>query len=230
MVNKKICNGDNFDYYTFFIKNNLLTCKIYKRKNIKNIYEFSYDEDNNVVVFINPKYTIEFIEKNYDYFTFELLNHFKVSEKLKNGIYFNAHVNSFTIFGKKYFVSNVVDKKNYYEIILGKIYLHLTDMSKRYKLLKSVIIDIAKNFVEQRCKYWAKIMNSRCDHILFNDMIYAFAYYRYANHSITFSIFSLSFDINSFDKLIIHELTHYFHQNHKKRFWETYRKFVKLVN
>ena len=60
-------------------------------------------------------------------------------------------------------------------------------------------------------------MNSLVKKIIFKNINYAFAYYRYSDNSITFSLRSACCSLDAFDYLIIHELSHYFYHNIEKK-------------
>ena len=61
-------------------------------------------------------------------------------------------------------------------------------------------------------------MKAKVNKITFKDIDSAYAYFSYSTCTVTFSFFVLAFDLDSIDYLIIHELSHYFHQNHSNNF------------
>ena len=139
----------------------------------------------------------------------------------------NAICNDYlTIFTNKYPIKIIKsNRKNYYELLNNTIYMHLTSDENRAKVIKKIYEDLAAPFIIKRTQYWAKKMNSLVKKIIFKNINYAFAYYRYSDNSITFSLRSACCSLDAFDYLIIHELSHYFYHNHQTEFWNKVAEF-----
>ena len=61
-------------------------------------------------------------------------------------------------------------------------------------------------------------MGAKCNHIYYKNMTHCGAYYRYSDKSITFSTIGLAHNKKLVDYLIVHELAHYFQNNHGEKF------------
>ena len=87
------------------------------------------------------------------------------------------------------------------------------DEKKRNAVIETIFKGFPLNVM-----YWAKKMKAKVTKISFKNMSSKFAYYSYPSCKVTFSLFVLAFDLNTIDYLIIHELSHYFYQDHSANF------------
>ena len=191
---------------------------------------FTIDE-NNELVYIKGIYHSEFFEEQY------LTKYLSRLSKIKSNNHFFKDASNVTICGTTYSVKTVKSNSNNFEILNKTIYLHLINTNNQYKVFKNACEFIAHKYMNKRVRYWAKKMKAKVNKITFKDIDSAYAYFSYSTCTVTFSFFVLAFDLDSIDYLIIHELSHYFHQNHSSNFWlkvkefcPDYKKYVKILN
>ena len=166
-----------------------------------------------------------------------LVRYYGISRKLKEAGHFSKETNKVTICNKTYAIKSIPSNTNKFEIINKTIYLHLTKIEKQYEIFKKACEYIAHQYMDKRVMYWAKKMKAKVTKISFKNVSSKFAYYSYPSCKVTFSLFVLAFDLDTIDYLIIHELSHYFYQDHSANFWmkvsefcPEYKKYEKVLN
>lgn len=137
----------------------------------------------------------------------------------------------FRIFDKTYNLRQATLKsQKKYEIIFNNIYLNAR--YQKEDIVRDVYVDIVKQYVTKRVKYWQIKMG-----LLKNKITLKFSWMRWCyghcaskginKYTITFSNYLLSCDYKIVDDTIVHELAHMVHMNHKKEFWDLVRKYIR---
>ncbi len=207
----------NFSLKTEVIDGELITYKVIESPN--NTYSYFTIDENNELVYIKGKYTSEkFVQR-------ALAKYFLIAKKIKENNHFFKDSKKVTICGITYLVKTINSTSNKFEIINKTIFLHLTNVNRQYGIFQKACEFIAHKYMDKRISYWAKKMNAKVTKIIFKDIDSKFAYYTYPSGKVTFSFFVLAFDLDTIDYLIIHELSHYFHQNHSSLFWNKVAEF-----
>lgn len=205
--------------YKFFVKyidNQVVTFKAFLTD--RKYTWIDFDENYNPVYYLAKN--LDHIPNN-SYFDILFERYYKYSQVIHNSGELTNDANYLIFLNKRYYIKELFsNRKNYFEIIQDKIYLHLTNVKYRLKLLTNAYESIALPYLQKRTNYWAKKMNARVDHIRIKNITSAYAYYHYSDYSITFSTMSLYSNADVLDYLIIHELSHYFQHNHKRKFWD----------
>lgn len=214
----------NFSYkfITKYIDNQPYTFKVYFSNNKHS--RFKLNENNEVILLLAKGLD----EDDWNYcFEHQLRYYVQLSELKNNKGLVNEKTSFVKVFDQKYSLQilNSNNNRNRFEVINNKIYLHLVNINKKLELINQAIIDIAKHYLDKRCFYWARKMKVPLSQIIYKDLDSCFAYFKPKEKSITFAIMSLSFDYEIIDYLIIHELAHYFFQNHSKLFWFKVKEF-----
>lgn len=214
-------NPNQYTYQSVFYDHHLVTVRIYRTKDF--IYRnFFIDEDNALACLLNDNEELiidAFNEKQFSYF-------YRLSCDLKNKQGDDFLIIS--ILEKKYTIKFLYGAtRSYFEIINQKVYLHLKNRNLCKKYVREIKVALASDYIKKRVRYWARTMHAKIKGINYKEMFNTIAYYRHSNQTITFSYQSLSFDKISFDSLIIHEIAHYFEQNHQKKFWEIVKTYDK---
>ncbi|WEK83105.1 MAG: M48 family metallopeptidase [Mycoplasma sp.] len=211
-----------YKFITKYIDKVPYTFKVYFSNNKHS--RFKLDENNEVILLLANGLD----ENSWDYFFEKQLQYYVQLSNLKNNKGLVNEKTSFVkVFNQKYLIKLMPSKskRNYFEVIDKKIYLHLVNENKKIEVINQAIVNIASNYLNKRCNYWAKKMQVPLKKIIFKELETCFAYFKPKESSITFSIMSLSFELETIDYLIIHELAHHYYQNHSKLFWFKVKEF-----
>lgn len=217
-------NLDKFkcEYETYYLDGKPITYKVYYTNRLNS--KFSLDENNEVILLAGKD--INLFKSVKTFFEKSLSYEIKASKKTQDVSWFNTNIKFINVLGDKYEIKIIPAKtNNKFEVIGNKLYLHLTNNDKKEDLLKKAYIFLAKPYVVKRVKYWRIKMGAKIKDILFKSMVTICAYYKHSNNSITFSLQSLSLNKKAFDYLIIHEIAHYFQQNHSSAFWNIVKTY-----
>ena len=227
-MSKHLSNLD-FSLKTEYIDGEPVTYKVIESP--KAVYSYFTVDENNDLVYIKGRYEFDTNNKKM------LVRYYGISRKLKETGHFSKETNKVTICSKTYAIKSIPSNTNKFEIINKTIYLHLTKIEKQYEIFKKACEYIAHQYMDKRVMYWAKKMKAKVTKISFKNVSSKFAYYSYPSCKVTFSLFVLAFDLDTIDYLIIHELSHYFYQDHSANFWmkvsefcPEYKKYEKVLN
>lgn len=98
-------------------------------------------------------------------------------------------------------------------------YKNMDDLDKK---LRSVFLDIVK----QRTRYYETVMNiSTPNKVRVRNMFTRYGSNSLNNHSITYSLILLHYDIKIIDAIVVHELAHCFVRGHDKTFYDVIYKY-----
>ena len=135
-------------------------------------------------------------------------NDYKKQEKNENFYYF----------GKKY---DIIYGFNNIEFNNNKIYA-----PNKQKLDKYINEDIKKIF-QERLTYWYNIFeeNIPVPNLKIRKMTSRWGVCNIKNHNVTLNYSLSKYDICCLDYVIVHELSHFIHHDHSKKFWLLVAKY-----
>lgn len=216
MKNKLLDFCESYYKSTFF-HGKYITYRVCVLKN--QVSQFTLDNRNNLILIEGKDFNLFkdtlFFRKQFEYYLHK-------SKKCLDMSLFNKDIDYVGIFGNKFKILPISSfSRGKYEIFGNKIYVHFVNNNQvqKQKLINKAIISIANPYVIKQVNFWSKKMKAQIANVFYKDMVSYYAYYSTKKQTITFSLQSLSFDKNTFDYLIIHEISHYFFQNHSKNFW-----------
>lgn len=125
---------------------------------------------------------------------------------------------NFYYFGKKY---DIIYGFKELEISDDKIYV-LNEKSL-YKYLDKKI----KEIFSDRLNYWYNIFEERIPvpNLKIRKMTSRWGVCNIKNHNVTLNYDLYKYDISCLDYVIVHELSHFIHQNHSRNFWSLVEKY-----
>ena len=211
-----------YHYESKLTKDGLVTFKVYEDINFRYTF-FTLNKNNEIICILGQKQNSIDWDNNSIMYSFE--HAYRMSKIYQRKEVFNKSSQEINIVGKKYYFRFLRGTRNKVEVIGDKIYIHLKNETHRNRMIDEAFKTVADMYVKKRVKYWSIKMGAVCKAIYYKPIRWCFAYYTFSEKSITFSFLSLTYDKKIFDYLIIHELAHYFYQNHKNEFWKKVGEF-----
>lgn len=132
--------------------------------------------------------------------------------------------NTIYIFNEPITVKLIKSKRNSYDFLNNTLYLKLTNIKHKSKIVKDFIRCIGGQYIISRSKQLAKqlkIANLR--NVLTEWYISKLGYC--TGKDISLSLHLISGDKKEIDRVIYHELAHLTHMNHRKEFWDLLYKY-----
>ena len=197
---------------------------IINRKKIKNVY-IRVDDNGNVVVNANKRVKDKYI--------YDLLNEKDdwIQKRLKainnKSEVYDINGRKISIFGKKYIIKVIKDKKNKIELKENYFFLYTKydDVESMVKLINKYLIELFLNnlncYIIKECMQEAKIIGIKNDfNIKVRLMKSRFGSYSKKTNSICLNLALMKYDIEIIKSVLYHEICHIKQMNHQKRFYE----------
>ena len=206
-------NGDKkISYKILYNKNKMVSAVLNNdTKEIEVFAPFNYPIDQiEKFIDINFKKIYEMVENR--------KNHIKRIDLTNNIIY---------IKNIKYIIKPILTiKSEKYEIINNKIFIHVKDFSNYENIVKKMLLNETKDYIDSRVNYWSKKMNIEYNkvHYKWYTGVWGKCSWKTKDIYLSIKLFALSQEM--IDYVIIHELAHIIHNNHSKEFWD----FVKIFS
>ena len=125
---------------------------------------------------------------------------------------------NFYYFGKKY---DIIYGFNDIEFNNDKVY------APNNKKLESYINENIKKIYQERLTYWYNIFeeNIPIPNLKIRKMTSRWGVCNIKNHNVTLNYNLSKYDICCLDYVIVHELSHFIHHDHSKKFWTLVEKY-----
>ncbi len=215
--------GD-YEYTSIYYDHNSIIVRVYHTE-CPNILDFFIDEEGILSCYVSKDKEITF-DTYWSKYRFEwAYNQSKKYEEWKEkGI---TYIN---LLEKEYILKVLSSPtKSYYDVFGSKIYLHLKNKKTLKKWIRQIKVDLVNDYVKKRVNYWAKKMNAKINGITYSEMTRCRAYFRPFDSTINFSYDSLGYTKYDFERLIVHEVTHYHIHDHRKDFWDLFEKYAEQI-
>lgn len=202
--------------YRQLIKNGKIMMYSIIRKQSKNITA-KVNNKNEVIVtcpaFVPIDKIDEFILGNFEkFFTF-------IDYKEKNSL-INWKNDYISLNGVKHDIK-IIDtiKREKYEIINNKIYLHLKDKDNKMKIMKKLLFDLGNDYLIKRTIFLSKKHKISFCEVKTKWYETKWGQCDYRKKAITLASQLYMFNEELIDYVIIHELCHLVHPDHSNSFW-----------
>lgn len=202
------------------------------RKPIKNI-NMRINKEGKVQITANKKVSISVIESfvnSKKKWIERALNHQKLKEDFFS---FNSNNyknnDKFLFLGNKMTIFFIEDEKNYVSYDEENLYIYLKtdkieDLTFRKKLIEKWFISESKMFLQNLGE---KIYNQFFEPYKIDFPIFKFKYMKsrwgscnFSKKIITINLNLMKFDIKCIEYIFVHEFSHFFHQDHSRKFYD----------
>lgn len=188
--------------------------KIYEveviKKNNKNIY-IRVKEGKIIVTcnyFTTKKQIDKLIKDNYN----------SIIKMIEKDVKRKEKEEKFYLFGNAY---DIIYGFNETEIKDNKIYI------LNNKELEKYLNDKIKKIFSERFEFWYRIFEEKIPvpNLKIRKMTSRWGVCNLKNKNVTLNYYLYKYDLNCLDYVIIHELSHFIHPNHSKKFWNLVGKY-----
>lgn len=197
-------------YKLKYIKTTRITAKIDKNNDILVICPFGTSFE------ISDGFVLKYFEKFYEFF----------KHKKENSL-IDLDNNIISLNGEKYEIKMIFHeaKRNKYEIINRKIFMHVRNADDKLKLLKKILNDLGNDYLIKRTKMLAKKYNFKnLKGVETKWYVSKWGQCNYTDKKITLAIQLYMMNDELIDYVILHELSHLVHPNHSPEFWSYLEK------
>ncbi len=127
----------------------------------------------------------------------------------------------------KYIIKPILTiKSEKYEIINNKIFIYIKDFLNYENIIKKILLNETKEYIDSRVNYWSKKMDIKYNKIQYKWYTGVWGKCNWKTKDIYLSIKLFALSQEMIDYVIVHELAHIVHNNHSKEFWD----FVKIFS
>lgn len=122
-------------------------------------------------------------------------------------------------------------KKNSYQITETQVILFLTIQDPPQELISAFLREafkpVLRDYLKQRIAYWSREMRINYEtSVVITDTKRNWASCNPSKRQLRFSIKTISVPLECIDYLVVHELSHYFQQNHGMFFWARVERYM----
>lgn len=215
---------NNFDFRIAINGDKKISYKILYNKN-RNVSAVLNNDTKEIEVFAPFNFPINEIEKFIDN-NFQKI--YKILENRENYIKRIDLTNDILyIRDVKYIIKPMLTiKAEKYEIINNKIFIYIKDFSNYKKIVKKILLNETKEYIDSRVNYWSKKMNIKYSKIHYKWYTGVWGKCAWKTKDVYLSIKLFALNQDMIDYVIIHELAHIIHNNHSNEFWD----FVKIFS
>ncbi len=200
----------------------------------KIIYKIIYRKNKTLSAILNNDLKTIEVSAPFDYpinqiETFIDLNFKKIYKMLENRENYTKRIdltnNILYIRDVKYTIKPILTlKAEKYEIINNKIFIYTKTFSNYESMVKKILLNETKDYIDSRVKYWSRKMNIKYNKTHYKWYTGVWGKCNTTSKDIYLSTRLFALSQNMIDYVIIHELAHIVHNNHSPEFWN----FVKI--